>query len=192
MRKWTKLHIAVAKIKSDPNFFFRYAKKNSICKSNIGPIKNPHTQLLVNEKLEICSLLLDQFNSVFTSPIINIIVHDPVSFFSCQSLDHDECLTDIEITEQIIIDSIQELSSTSAAGPDGVPSSLLLKCTAELAPAVKLMFSHSLMVLSLHHLKEQPLPRSSNQVPKLPHLIIGQYYSLSPLLKSLGKLLENK
>ena len=24
------------------------------------------------------------------------------------------------------------------------------------------------MVLSLHHLKEQPLPRSSNQVPKLP------------------------
>ena len=61
--------IAVAKIKSDPNFFFRYAKKNSICKSDIGPIKNPHTQLLVNERLEICSLLLDQFNSVFTSPI---------------------------------------------------------------------------------------------------------------------------
>ena len=31
--------IDVAKIKSDPNFFFRYAKKNSICKSDIGPIK---------------------------------------------------------------------------------------------------------------------------------------------------------
>ena len=53
--------------------------------------------------------------------------HDPVSFFSCQ-LNPDKCLTDIEITEQIIIDSIQELSSTSAAGPDDVPSSLLLKC----------------------------------------------------------------
>ena len=56
----------------------------------------------------------------------------------------DECLTDIEITEQIIIDSIQELSSTSAAGPDGVPSSLLLKCAAELTPSLKLMFSQSL------------------------------------------------
>ena len=55
-----------------------------------------------------------------------MIVHDPVSFFSCQSLNPDECLTDIEITEPIIINSIQELSSTSAAGPDGVPSSLLL------------------------------------------------------------------
>ena len=88
-----------------------------------------------------------------------MIVHDPVSFFSCQSLNPDKCLTDIEINEQIIIDSIQELSSTSAAGPDGVPSSLLLKCAAELAPALKVMFSQSLTdVLSLHHLKEQPLP----------------------------------
>ena len=94
--------IAVAKIKSDPNFFFRYTKKNSICESDIGPIQNSHTQLLVNERLDICSLLLDQFNSVFTSPITNMIVHDPVSFFSCQSLNPDECLTDIEI----IIDSI--------------------------------------------------------------------------------------
>ena len=50
-----------------------------------------------------------------------MIVHDPVSLFSYQSLNPDECPTDSEITEQIIIDSIQELSSTSAAGPDGVP-----------------------------------------------------------------------
>ena len=49
-----------------------------------------------------------------------------------------------EITDQIIIDSIHELSSTSAARPDGVPSSLLLKCAAELAPAFKLMFTQSL------------------------------------------------
>ena len=57
-----------------------------------------------------------------------MIVHDPVSCFSCQTLNPDECLTDIEITERIIIDSIQELSSTSDAGPNGVPSSILLKC----------------------------------------------------------------
>ena len=43
--------IAVAKIKSDPNFFFRYAKKNCICKSDIGPIKHlpppPHNYWLM-------------------------------------------------------------------------------------------------------------------------------------------------
>ena len=64
-----------------------------------------------------------------------MIVNDPVSFFSCQSLNPDACLTDIEITEKY---------STSAGGPDGVTSSLLLKCAAELAPALKLMFSQSL------------------------------------------------
>ena len=151
--------------------------------------KNTH-----NYWFEICSLLLDQFNSDFTSPITKMIVHDPVSFFSYQSLNPDECLTDIEITEEIIIDSIQDLSSTSAAGPDGIPSSLLLKCAAELAPALKVMFSqsftHGFIPSSLK--RAGSLSRSSNQVPKLPHLIIGQYHSLLPLLKSLSKLLENK
>ena len=131
----------MAKIKSDPNFFFRHAKKITICKSDIGPILNPHTQLLVNERLDICSLSLDQFNSVFTSPNINMIVHDPASFFSCQSTNPDECLTDI--TEPIIINSTHEFSSTSATGQDGVPSSLLLNSAAELAPALKLLFSQS-------------------------------------------------
>ena len=68
--------------------------------SDIRPIKNTHTQLLVNERLEICSLLLDQFKSVFTSPITNMIVRGQVSFLSCQSLNPDECLTEIEISEQ--------------------------------------------------------------------------------------------
>ena len=77
-----------------------------------------------------------------------MIVHDPVFFFSCQSLNPDECLTDIEITEQIIIDSIQEHSSTSAAGAAGVPSSLFLKCAAELAPALKSL-THGFIPASL-------------------------------------------
>ena len=115
--------------------------------------------------------IIRSVNSVFTSPITNMIVHDPVSFFSYhyQSLNPDECLTDIEITEQIIIDSIQELSSTSAAGPDGVPSSQLLKCAAELAPALKVMFfqslTHGFMTFILHHLKEQSLFEEHRRSP---------------------------
>ena len=131
------------KLKVTPIFSSDMLKKIVSVRVILG-LSKKNTQLLVNERLELCSLLLDQFNSVFTSPITNMIVHDPVSFFSCQSLNPDECLTDIEITEKIIIDAIQELSSTSAAGPDGVPSSLLLKCAAQLAPALKLMFSQSL------------------------------------------------
>ena len=41
-------------------------------------------------------------------------LHDPVSFFSCQSIiPSDDYLTDIEIDETIIIDAINEQSSTT-------------------------------------------------------------------------------
>ena len=66
---------------SDPIFSSDMLKK-IVSVRVILDIINPHTQLLVNERLEICSLLLDQFNSVFTSPITNMIVHDPVSHAS--------------------------------------------------------------------------------------------------------------
>ena len=53
-------------------------------------------------------------------------------------------LTNIIITESLIIDSIKELSSNSAAGPDGIPASLLLNCASELAPPLLILFKQSL------------------------------------------------
>ena len=79
----------------------------------------------------MCAILLEQFNSVFTTPHPNKQVFDPDVFFSVESItcqDDELFLTDITITESIIIDSIRELSSNSAAGPDGIPCSLLLYC----------------------------------------------------------------
>ena len=62
---------AVTKIKDDPNYFFRYAKKFSICKTDIGPLMNRDTNSLSNDKHEMCCLLVDQFTSVFTIPAPN-------------------------------------------------------------------------------------------------------------------------
>ena len=70
--------VAVTKIKEDPNYFFRYAKKFSICKTDIGPLLNCSTNSLINDKYEMCCLLVDQFTGVFTTPDPNHIVTDPV------------------------------------------------------------------------------------------------------------------
>ena len=67
-----------------PNYFFRYAKKHSICQSEVGPFLGP-TKALISNKYEICCLLLDQFNSVFTKPNPDMIVTNPFSFFHTQS-----------------------------------------------------------------------------------------------------------
>ena len=100
-----------------------------------------------DNKTEMCTILLDQFNSVFATPKPNMIISDPVSFFSCQSIPigaEINNLSDIDFSESIIVESIKELSSNSAVGPDGFPSSLLINCSDILAAALKLMFSQSL------------------------------------------------
>ena len=40
----------VTKIQEHPNYFFRYAKKFSICKTDIGPLINSATNSLSNHK----------------------------------------------------------------------------------------------------------------------------------------------
>ena len=138
---------AVSKIKDDPNYFFRYAKKFSICKTDIGPLMNHDTNSLSNDKHEMCRLLVDQFTSVFTIPDPQHIITDPVSFFTHEpnaGINKPLSLTDIMLNEDIIIEAIHELSPNSAAGPDCIPSSLLVNCATELAPVLLLIFSHSL------------------------------------------------
>ena len=95
----------------------------------------------------MCRLLVDQFTSVFTIPDSQHIITDPVSFFAHKPLtdiNKSLFLTDIMLNEDSIIEAIHELFSSSTAGPDCVPSSLLVNCATELAPVLLLIFSYSL------------------------------------------------
>ena len=71
---------------SDPKKNFRYANKFSVCVSDIGPLYDKKRNLLTSDKLEICTILLKQFNSVCTMPLPNKQVTDPESFFSVKSI----------------------------------------------------------------------------------------------------------
>ena len=74
-------HVAVSKIKVDPKHFFRYAKRYSICKQEVGPLLNPLNNTLTDNKYEMCCLLVNQFNSAFTKPKQSSVIKDPVTFF---------------------------------------------------------------------------------------------------------------
>ena len=98
---------------------------NLVC--DTGPLYDKKINLLTSDQLKMCTILLEPFNSVFTTPLPNKQVTDPESFFSVKSIisqDDEVFLINTIITESIIIDSIKELSSNSAAGPDGIPASL--------------------------------------------------------------------
>ena len=97
---------------------------------------------LSNDKHEMCRSLVDQFTSVFTIPNPQQIITDPVSFFAHEpnsGSNKSLFLTDIMLNEDIILEAIHELSPNSAAGPDCVPSSLLVNCATELAPVLLLI-----------------------------------------------------
>ena len=74
-------HVAVSKIKVDPKHFFRCAKRYSICKQEVGPLLNPLNNTLTDNKYEMCCLLVNQFNSVFTKPKQTSVIKVPVTLF---------------------------------------------------------------------------------------------------------------
>ena len=137
--------VLLAKIKDDPKYFFyfRFAKKSSICKTDIGPLKIVQTNCLTHDKLEMCKLLLDHFDSVFTTPDPSNIIHDIKTFFTEPSVSDASYLTDLKFSDNVIIDAIKELSPNLAAGLDGIPASLLINCASETAPLLKCIFISS-------------------------------------------------
>ena len=66
----------------------------------------------------------------------------------------DLFLTDITLTNSIIIEAIKDFSPNSAGGPDGILTSLLINCANELALALKIiliLFMTGIMELYILH-----------------------------------------
>ena len=96
-------------------------------------------------------------------------------------------LTDINITESITIDSIRKLSSNSAAGPDGIPPSLLLNFAHELAPSILILFKQSLLsgiiAPSLKRAASVPVLKSGDRTVPSNHLPISLTYFMIKVLE---------
>ena len=71
---------------------------------------------------------------MFTKPKQNFVIKDPVTFFLSHTTREDDLfLTDITLSDSIIIEAIKELSPNSASGQDGIPASLLMYCAEDIA-----------------------------------------------------------
>ena len=117
---------AIEAIKTNPKFFFTYAKKKSKVKTKIGPLLNSNNELVGNSK-EMAEILSEQYKKVFSTPI------DPSTLPNNDGQSPTSSISDIQFTESDIEDSINELKISSAAGPDGFPSALLKNCKQILA-----------------------------------------------------------
>ena len=82
---------------------------------------------------------------MFTKHNQHSVIKDPVTIFLSHATREDDLLlTDISLSNSIIIEAIKQLFPNSAGGPNGIPTSLLINCAEEIAPVLKIIFSHSL------------------------------------------------
>ena len=153
---------AVTKIKTNPKFFYSYAKKLAKCKSSVAPLKNQMGQI-TNDPREKADILQQQYISVFSDP-------SRANIEACLSVidpPRNTELQDIQFGVDDIQSAIDELDPYSAT-PDGdIPAKILCSCKESLALPLWLLW------------------RSSFESGKIPHDLKLQF--ITPLYKKGNK-----
>ena len=131
--------LAVSRIKANPKYFFSYAKSLSKLKSNISMLFTSDGSI-TNNSSKMADILQNQFTSVFSDPNApNVKAPD----FDVPSIKEQSDELGFYMTDEHAIAAINKISSNAASGPDGVPITLLKKCSRELCQPIKLIWAES-------------------------------------------------
>ena len=127
---------AINTIKSNPRFFFSYAKRFLKKKSKIGPIADQEGVLHSDAK-RMADLLQDQYSSVFS---------DPDNPDICRTFPNrvlEEVLENIEFSKQDLIDAIDEIDEHSSCGDHDIPAIVLKRCKDPLSTPIMMIWKES-------------------------------------------------
>ena len=131
---------AVNAIKRNAKYFFSYAKKFCTVKSAIGPFINS-AKNIVTCPVAMAKMLAEQYISVYSTPKEQLPVAKDI-FTDTPHGNH--WLHNISFDQDDIIEAIDEISPTAAAGPDRFPALLLKMCKQSLARPLFLIWRKSL------------------------------------------------
>ena len=115
-------------MKETPKAFFGFARSRQTTKAKVGPFLDPSTNNPNTSPDYCCKALKAQYDSVFAQPRPEWKVEDFSEHFKVDENADDEKLTDVSFTKEDIEAACLKMSSQSAAGPDGVPASLIKVC----------------------------------------------------------------
>ncbi|KAL5250292.1 hypothetical protein ACHWQZ_G016138 [Mnemiopsis leidyi] len=130
---------AVSTIKTNPKFFYSYAKRLSRTKSSVAPLRN-NEGVLTNDAAEKAELLQAQYVSVFSDPT-------KADIETCKSFVNE--VKDVELcnftfSPEDIKEAIKELDPYSAA-PDGdIPAKIICDCRESLSLPIWILWKRSL------------------------------------------------
>ena len=126
---------AIEKIKTNPKYFYSFAKKKAKTKQKISQLPNDDLKV-ITERKEIADTLQNQFCSSFSSPtnpikLIPSLHTPPVS------------LSDITFSTEDFIKAIDEIDANSSCPDFSTPAIVLKKCKKSLCKPLYLMWKES-------------------------------------------------
>ena len=125
-------------IKTDPKSFYAYVRSKQKVKDAVGPLKNDDGETLQSGQ-ETADALNRFFASVFTNE--DTEVPDPTKMYKGPE---DGKLLRIQIDQETVKKKLEKLDPCKAAGPDGIPPSILKNLADELSTPITLIFNKSL------------------------------------------------
>ena len=139
---------ALEAIKSNPNYFYSYAKHKKSSKSKIGPLH--HTQsnsdIYVDDPKEMADILQNQFTSVFSRPL------NPSAEETLTEPTTDCTMDNINFTEEDLSKAIDEVKEGSSCGDEGFAAILLKSCKSNLTYPLFLLWSTSMETGFIHQM----------------------------------------
>lgn len=131
---------AIANIKSNPKYFFKYVKSKATVKAEIGPFSVGLQ--MISDPIEKCDILRSQYEGAFSRPLYT----EEQNTMEVVSASHvPELMSDLEFGPEDFTASIEEMKTASASGPDSIPSLLLKKCSDCLVLPLSMLWSKSLV-----------------------------------------------
>ena len=128
---------AVSVLKSNPKYFFSYAKRFSKLKSNTGPLKDDK-EILHNDPEEMVNLLQKQYTSVFSDPSSPSCQQDP------QIEPHNFSIQDIEFVNEDIVKAIDEIDPYASTSENDIPAKVLKECKHNLCTPIHMIWKRSM------------------------------------------------
>ena len=173
---------AVFRIKQNPKAFFSFARGRQNTRSKVGPFMDPGSGKPNSSPDYCCEALQQQYNSVFSPPRPMWKVQDFGEHFQHEEGDRS-ALSDIEFSSADIEKACQQLKSSSAPGPDGVPAVLLKTCRKQLSLPLFYLWRGSLdcgvipaetllvIICPIHKGGSRSIPKQYRPVALTSHLI---------------------
>ena len=129
---------AVGKIKSNPKYFYSYAKRFAKQKQTIISVLFYSENNICTRPKQIADILQMQFKSVFSNPDNACM---DASEFDVQEISAPD--RTLVFSEEDIQRAINDIKPDAAAGPDGIPATLLKACKETISKPIFLLWLRS-------------------------------------------------